>query len=119
MFNKYILKSTVCIGILLGTSACEKFIDRDPLSQASETTYWKSENDALVGLNAVYTALPTARDFWRDCQSDNSAMTNAWGEGGLGYISMGNQNAATGYIAEEWRYDDVRKCLYFWNGCVE
>ncbi|GAA4172325.1 RagB/SusD family nutrient uptake outer membrane protein [Sphingobacterium ginsenosidimutans] len=113
MFNKYILKSTVCIGILLGTSACEKFIDRDPLSQASETTYWKSENDALVGLNAVYTALPTARDFWRDCQSDNSAMTNAWGEGGLGYISMGNQNAATGYIAEEWRYDDVRKCLYF------
>lgn len=113
MFNKYILRSVICCGILVSASACTKFLERDPLSQASESTYWKTENDALVGLNAVYTALPDARDFWRDCESDNSAMTNAWGELGLGYISMGNQNAATGYLFEEWGYDQIRKCLYF------
>jgi len=110
---KHILQAAVCSSLLIGTSSCEKFLDREPLSQAAENTFWKTENDALIGLNAVYTALPGERDFWRDCQSDNSVMTNAWGEGGLGYISMGNHNAATVYVQEEWRYDEIRKSLYY------
>lgn len=113
MKNQYINKIVVTISLLFGMSSCSDFLDREPLSAASENTFWKTENDALVGLNAVYTALPDARDFWRDCQSDNSVMTNAWGEAGLGYISMGNHNPATGYLNEEWRYDQIRKSLYF------
>lgn len=113
MSNKTILNTALCLSLLLGTASCSKFLDRDPLAQAAEATYWKTENDALTGLNAVYTVLPSERDFWRDCESDNSAMTNAWGEKGLGYISMGNYNAATGYLTEEWGYGDIRKCLYF------
>lgn len=109
----YISKIMICAAIPMLFGSCEKFLDREPLSQAAENTFWKTENDALVGLNAVYTALPGERDFWRDCQSDNSVMTNAWGEGGLGYISMGDHNAATVYVQEEWRYDDIRKCLYY------
>lgn len=109
----YILKVALMGSVIILFTSCEKFLDRDPLSEASEGTFWKTENDALIGLNAVYTALPGARDFWRDSQSDNSVMTNAWGEGGLGYISMGNYNAATDYINEEWRYDEIRKCLYY------
>lgn len=93
--------------------SCSKFLDRDPLSEASENTYWKSLGDAEAGLNAVYATLPNARDFWRDCQSDNSVMTNAWGEGGMGYVSMGTSAATDAYISEEWRYDYIRRALYF------
>ncbi len=63
-------------------------------------------------MNAIYSTLPDARDFWRDCHSDNSVMTNAWGEGGMGYISMGSQAPTDVYISEEWRYDYIRMALY-------
>ncbi len=98
--------------VLLFAAGCEKFLDRDPLNQASENTFWLTEDDAIAGVNAVYTALPDARDFWRDCHSDNSVMTNAWGEGGMGYISMGSHSAADAYINEEWKYDLIRRALY-------
>ena len=93
--------------------SCSDFLDRDPLSQASENTFWQTEADALAGVNALYPLLPNSRDFWRDCQSDNSLMTNAWGESGLGYICQGSHNAATGYLSEEWKYDHIRRILYF------
>lgn len=40
-------------------------------------------------------------------------MTNAWGEGGLGYICQGIHNAATNYLKEEWKYDDIYRILYY------
>ena len=40
-------------------------------------------------------------------------MTNAWGESGLGYICQGSHNAGTGYLKEEWKYDHIRRILYF------
>lgn len=93
--------------------SCSDFLDREPLSQASETTFWQTEADAEAGVNALYPLLPGQRDFWRDCESDNSLMTNAWGESGLGYICQGSHNAATGYLMEEWTYDDIRRILYY------
>ena len=103
------------IFITITASSCSKFLDRSPLAQASENTYWKTTGDAQAGLNAVYSTLPNARDFWRDCASDNSVMTNAWGEGGMGFISMGTSSPTDAYISEEWRYDYIRTALYYIN----
>lgn len=95
-------------------SSCKKgFLDTSPLAESSDATYWKTAEDAQTGLNAVYATLPDSRDFWRDCQSDNSVMTNAWGEGGMGFVSMGTYSATDGYLSEEWRYDQIRIALYF------
>lgn len=99
--------SVLCCG------GCSKFLERDPLSQAAEDTYWQTADDAQSGLNAVYSTLPDSRDFWRDCHSDNSVMTNAWGEGGMGYVSMGTSSPTDAYISEEWRYDYIRIALYY------
>lgn len=104
---------TFLLAYALTLGSCSDFLDRDPLSQASENTFWQTEADAQTGVNALYPLLPDSRDFWRDCQSDNSLMTNAWGEGGLGYICQGSHNAATGYLSEEWRYGDIRRILYY------
>lgn len=107
--NKYIL----LLATALSFNSCADFLDRDPLSQASENTFWKTEADAEKGLNALYPLLPGQRDFWRDCESDNSLMTNSWGENGLGYICQGIHNASTGYLLEEWVYGDIYRILYF------
>lgn len=105
----------IVLGVMLvGMSGCQDFLDRAPLDQASETTFWITADDAQKGLNAVYyDVLPDSRDFWRDCSSDNSVMTNAWGEGGMGYISMGSHSPTDGYISEEWAYGKIRTALYF------
>ncbi|MEG1543310.1 MAG: RagB/SusD family nutrient uptake outer membrane protein [Tannerellaceae bacterium] len=107
-YSLYILLITALV-----LSSCSDFLDRDPLSQGSENTFWKTEADAEKGVNALYPLLPGERDFWRDCESDNSLMTNAWGENGLGYICQGIHNAATGYLKEEWKYDDIYRILYY------
>lgn len=107
-YSIYILLASV-----LTLGSCADFLDRDPLSQASENTFWQTVADAEKGVNALYPLLPGERDFWRDCESDNSLMTNAWGEGGLGYICQGIHNAATSYLKEEWKYDDIYRILYF------
>lgn len=97
---------------VLTLSGCADFLDRDPLEQASANTFWKTEADVEKGVNALYPLLPGERDFWRDCESDNSLMTNSWGENGLGYICQGIHNAATGYLSEEWKYDHIYRILY-------
>lgn len=109
--NKYILLLLLATAFLF--NSCADFLNRDPLSQASENTFWKTEADAEKGLNALYPLLPGQRDFWRDCESDNSLMTNSWGESGLGYICQGIHNASTGYLLEEWVYGNIYRILYF------
>lgn len=103
----------LCFAAAMTFSSCSDFLDRGPLEQASSNTFWKTEADAEKGVNALYPLLPGERDFWRDCESDNSLMTNAWGESGLGYICQGIHNAATGYLGEEWEYGDIYRILYF------
>lgn len=110
--KKNLIQAIILLAIFL--TGCKKaLLDTVPLSQSSDATYWKTAADAQTGLNAVYATLPDSRDFWRDCSSDNSVMTNAWGEGGMGYISMGTYSPTDGYLAEEWKYDYIRRALYF------
>ena len=101
------------LAVAMTVSSCSDFLDRNPLDQASNSSFWKTEADAKTGVNALYPLLPGDRDFWRDCESDNSLMTNAWGEGGLGYICQGIHNASTWYLNEEWTYYDIYRILYY------
>lgn len=104
----------IVVTLVFIMASCDKdFLELEPLSQPSEGTFWKNADDAKIGLNAVYTALPNTRDFWKDCHSDNSVMTNSWGEGGMGYISQGIHSATDSYISEEWDYKNIRKILYY------
>ncbi|RKE57301.1 RagB/SusD family nutrient uptake outer membrane protein [Sphingobacterium detergens] len=102
-------------GTIVLFTACNKRLDLDPLSNASEATYFRNPEEAGVGLNAVYATLPGERDFWKDCSSDNSIMTNAWGEGGLGFINQGSQQASDTYLREEYvgAYGNIRRALYY------
>ncbi|WP_316835414.1 RagB/SusD family nutrient uptake outer membrane protein [Pedobacter nutrimenti] len=111
MKTRYII---LLLAAALTIGSCKKdLLNTTPLAQSSDATFWKTADDAQTGLNAVYSTLPDSRDFWRDCHSDNSVMTNAWGEGGMGYISMGTYSATDTYIQEEWNYNALRIALNY------
>ncbi|MFC5409783.1 RagB/SusD family nutrient uptake outer membrane protein [Larkinella bovis] len=49
--------STICVGLLLGSTACENFLKEEPVSAISSENFYKTPADAQAGVNAVYTAL--------------------------------------------------------------
>ncbi|QTE23681.1 RagB/SusD family nutrient uptake outer membrane protein [Polaribacter cellanae] len=98
-------------------TSCSDVLDQPPLHAPDESSFWSSEGDAQKALNVLYTYLPNARRWWAECLSDNSIMTNAWGEGGMGQISQGDLTPSTGYLTagahREYNYNQIRNILYF------
>ena len=51
--KKYSIYIMLASALILGS--CSDFLDRDPLSQASENTFWQTEADAAKGINSGET----------------------------------------------------------------
>lgn len=49
--------STICLGTLLLLTACEDFLNEEPLSAISSENFYKTPADAQAGVNAVYSVL--------------------------------------------------------------
>ena len=46
----------ILLGLLIFiASSCEDYLDRQPLTEYSETTLWTGENDAVAACNACYS----------------------------------------------------------------
>jgi len=48
------------VGLMLAVSACHKFLDQQPYSQATDQTTWKSEGDANASVAACYSLIRSA-----------------------------------------------------------
>ena len=75
--------------ILLMVSCSNDFLEVTPSNQLSETTFWQSEEDAELALNAIYHEY----DFWWnpiywDTASDNAYSQFPW----EGFTNWGNGN---------------------------
>lgn len=116
--RKYILFTiSIALGLL---SSCKKdYLDRVPLDQYSELTYWSTESDAVRFASRVYQDLPTSDFFMQyEAMSDNAlAKTASWGNtlGNAKIIGNSTQTPATGAIDREWNYGAVRSCLEFFR----
>ena len=52
---QYIFKSILCIICFsLVVSSCESFLGEDPLDEKTTGQFWKTESDAITGVNALY-----------------------------------------------------------------
>jgi hypothetical protein len=98
-------------------ASCSDILEQAPLHTPDVTTFWKSEDDAQMALNNLYSYLPNQYRYWTECLSDNAIMTNAWGEGGMGEIKQGNLHASVSNLTQSnftfWKYDQIRNILYF------
>ncbi|SHL41287.1 Starch-binding associating with outer membrane [Chitinophaga jiangningensis] len=114
MKPRYILLSAL---LSTGLFSCSKFLDRPPLDEYSDATYWTTEQDAVKFASRIYEFMPSA-DFFicYEGMSDNAlSKTASWGNTLRNAQLIGNSTfvATTGSLGDEWRYDQIRHCLEF------
>lgn len=55
---KEIYKMLICMSLITGfTSSCTNSLDLEPTSSITAASFWKTENDAIAGTNAMYHQL--------------------------------------------------------------
>lgn len=64
------------------TSSCSDFLDRYPLDELSDSSFWKTENDAMMAVTDIYGCLPTW-DQDEDINSDNAVHGIKWAAGNI------------------------------------
>ena len=99
-------------GLLTLTSitACQKdFLERPPLNELSEATFWKSENDVYQAVMGVYAKMPGDMIIYDDGATDNAHVQNAW-ESTASSVSAGTMSSTEN---AGWNYEDIRRQNYF------
>ena len=86
------------------TSSCSDFLDRYPLDELSDSSFWKTENDAMMAVTDIYGYLPTW-DQDEDINSDNAVHGIKWAAGN---ISKGIYDP----MDQSWAgsYTPIRQC---------
>ena len=93
-------------------SACEDFLDRQPLNEYSSSSLFTGEKDALAALNGCYEYMEDGTWIhYIDCGSDNAFDPYPW----EGYMELGNMllltptNPGNG----KWYFGAVARCNWF------
>jgi starch-binding outer membrane protein, SusD/RagB family len=118
--NKYI-GLIVLSGAVL-TACSDSFLERNSLTDSSSTTFWKSQEDALMGLAACYDGLQNNQLYnsdqyslgplYMDCITDNGGHFN-WSGWMEGYdMAMGIHTASSSIISSYWKssYEVINRC---------
>jgi hypothetical protein len=112
----YILTGLLAISAI--TSCKKDFLERPPLNQLSETTFWKSETDVYKTVMGVYNQLPGADGaygiLYNDGASDNAHAQYPWES----FATDASSGAITSAIALSnteygWDYIGIRRANYF------
>ena len=89
---KKILNTTTAILFLIGFlfAGCEKFLDKQPISQLSRELFWKTPKDADIWIAGMYDALQktlgTNYYIWGEVRADNEQLCGT-GTGQLNFLS--------------------------------
>ncbi|MGO3804875.1 MAG: RagB/SusD family nutrient uptake outer membrane protein [Sphingobacterium sp.] len=106
------MKRIIYFGLLasLSFSSCsEEFLERTPLNSVSEETFWKTDNDVYLAVNAIYATLPGEGIMYDDAATDIAHGQYGW-ESSATTISSGVVNSS---LDAGWEYEDQRKANYF------
>lgn len=103
----YMLTGLLTFGSL---TACQKdFLERPPLNQLSEDTFWKTENDVHQAVMGIYAKMPAEGFIYDDASTDNAHSQYPW-ESSANSVSAGtitsSENAG-------WNFQDIRRANYF------
>src|SRR6476620_7495140 len=105
--------STIALALL--ATSCEKELVQDPISSATESTFYSIPNDFLQGVNSVYAALRTYPDRQLNLSETRSDNLYAVSDGGVrdwdpvnGFQKTLSSNP---YIEEAWstNYNGIYK----------
>jgi len=102
--KKYIIRYiwVLCAAAPVFYSSCKKGLQVDPSDQYSETTFWKTQADAMAGLSGCYNALYDCNTWFyeTDMITSNGLAYNE--SNGTGPIARGAHTPITGLIVARW-----------------
>ncbi|RQO76437.1 RagB/SusD family nutrient uptake outer membrane protein [Pedobacter sp. KBW01] len=103
----YIVTSVLLLSVFV---SCKKdFLERPPLNQVSEATFWKNANDVYLAVNGVYNQLPGDDMVYDDAAADNAHAQYPW-EGSATDVSSGNVNST---LDAGWGFTAIGRANYF------
>lgn len=91
----------IAAGLLLFNTSCSLVVD--PPSEISAEGYWKTENDAFLGLNACYAQMQ-AMDIWDEMTTDNAHSHKPW----EGPYELIQQNGISTQDNQGYGFTDIR-----------
>lgn len=108
---KNIFKSFLLLSVILGFVGCDAFLDKPPLHEITDDSWWKDATQAQMMVDHCYNYLPEDSIIpYRDGYSDNGIWraTNAMGDGSM--------TAFTANVKNEWKYADIAQLNYVLEG---
>jgi len=121
--KQYIARPHLLIGaLLLALVSCNDFLDKDPTSQISGPTFWKTQKDAELALAGVYSRLNVNTFNFEGVYSldimagDANEGAQSLGASSTGSFALGNMEAVSGgLLANIYNecYRGVGSCNFF------
>jgi hypothetical protein len=104
----------IALSLLVTTAGCDDaLLDSKPTDTLSDETFWKSRQDAVNAVNALYPFLPGISEMQWDMMSDIGSSLSPGSS--TATVEKGEQNAAMGYFNGHWdtAYRGIRAANYF------
>lgn len=106
------MKRILFLSCIIALGGCSKsFLNKDSLSQIGQATFWKSEQDALLGINGIYDVLQD-RILYSGSLNGNAGLPmydnfgdncyNSYKFEGAGNFMIANVDPTTGMFSDLW-----------------
>lgn len=112
MIKKYI-QLMLAGALTLGAISCDdEFLDRHPLDQVSDVSFWKTEEQLKVAVNACYAHVKAKNTVDMENLGDNTIWPSVTDYQRIGTGNFGDDIAG---VNSEWtnQYDGIRRCNHF------
>ncbi|TKG94999.1 RagB/SusD family nutrient uptake outer membrane protein [Puteibacter caeruleilacunae] len=98
------MRKYICLSLtlLLAVACNDSFLEKYPLDELTNETFWQSENDLKAYTAGLYTILD-GETVWDDDRSDNQATQS------YNSVVAGQHTVSTG----TWSWSYLRKCNFF------
>ncbi|QKZ14687.1 RagB/SusD family nutrient uptake outer membrane protein [Spirosoma sp. KUDC1026] len=109
----FLLSSFLMLSGLTLISCDRELLDTVPNDRLSESVFWRTENDARLAVNSLYTDLDSTNIISWDALTDIAHTNQPFDV--QAYIEMGQYDATSSKVLNEWikAYRGVRACNYF------
>lgn len=111
--NYTLLPLLLALSGLMFTACDRELLDTVPNDRLSESLFWKTENDARLATNSLYTDLDSTNIFSWDAMTDIAHTNQPFDV--QAYVELGQYDATSAKVFGEWAkaYKGIRACNYF------
>lgn len=111
--NYILLAVLVTLSGLTFTSCDRELLETVPNDRLSESLFWKTENDARLAANSLYTDLDSTNIISWDAMTDIAHTNQPFDV--QAYVELGQYDATSSKVFGEWAkaYRGIRACNYY------